>query len=360
MPKTFRKTVLRVGDYHSPDGIVRVTPERLRHWSSEHARMTAANQVVPMHWDHSNNLEELSPVSLDLYDRKERSAANSVGRMTSITVNPDGQSADIHFEVADDAAIQKVETNTVYVSPVIFPAWKDGAGNQYTDVFTHLDLVNHPVDHSQGPSIPVDEGVLAMGLIRMGIQKFSLSTEAAPASPLSPATAEQVIEALSKFGLQLPADTTESNLLDRILTAAIAATGAVMPDQQATPTEPQIATMSLQSQQALAFAEKQHRKSVTTDLDALLASGRCTPAEHKQFVDKVNVLKLSLNAQGEPSKSDVETFIESRQPVPQGTFWDADQKLKRMSVVPHPSPASFGDGQETKSPDEIADYVLGK
>lgn len=151
----FQKTMLRVGRYQSPDGEVVITPRRLKHWENQHKRLTAAKQVVPMHWDHGDDVDSLRPLSNAEYkSRQSRSAKNTVGRMIGFRTLPGGRSAEVTFRTSDPIARNKVQANDVYVSPVIFPKWQDSTGNQLSDVITHLDLVNHPVDHSQGPAEP--------------------------------------------------------------------------------------------------------------------------------------------------------------------------------------------------------------
>lgn len=356
MAKAFKKSTLHVGTYHSPDGEVVVTPARLSHWAGEHQRLTDANQVVPMHWDHSGNPDELKPIAMDAFDRKDRTAENSVGKLTGFTLAEDGQSADIEFVTLTPSATEKVESNAVYVSPVIFPAWKDGAGNQYSDVITHMDLVDHPVDHSQGPAVPIEKPIACA--IRMGLspKPFRMSQElpmadadktadnSTPGDGTQPSVKE-VLDSLGEFGLKLPGDTTEANFFDRVRTAAIAGTDdPSISGADITAADPQIMTMSLQARQALAFGEQQHRKSVMGELDHLLQSGRCTPAEYDDHKQSVGIMKLSLDDKGNPSQGAAEHWIKSRQPVPEGTFWSNDEKLKRMSAMPaeQPGPTSFG------------------
>jgi hypothetical protein len=393
MSKSFRKAALRVGTYHSPDGIVRVTPSRLRHWAEQFNAMTEAGQVIPMHWDHGNDLESLQPIAMDAFERKAtRSAANSVGKLTKLRVAPDGQSAELEFITLTPSATEKVEANAVYVSPVIFPEWKDGAGHTYTDVITHMDLVNHPVDHSQGPAKPVPQPAL-MSCIRMGMDNkpYKMGDDEKPAAPAmnappepmpepeSPATEMSVlgdvIAALAGFGLILPNDTTEENFLDRVRTAAIAAAGSdpgagamdpnAQPQQQdMAVTQPQIATMSLEAQRAIAFGERQHKASVQSQLQNLLETGKCTPSEFNAQKQLIGALKLSLTDEGEPVASSVEAWIESRKPVPAGTFWDSEEKLKRLSSIPanHPGPVKVG-GEVTPDQSEInaaVDVLLQK
>ncbi len=246
--------------------------------------------------------------------------------MTKFEAAEDGQYANIEFVTLTPSATEKVESNAVYVSPVIFPSWKDGSGQTYTDVITHMDLVNHPVDHSQGPAQPIAQPAL-MSCIRMGTdtKPYKMSDDESPEMPESMESIGEdseesegsqsmlpsVLTALASFGLVLPEDTTEDNFVDRIYTAAIAAAGAdpmaggMNPPGETTPTQqqgltvsqPQIATMSLEAQRALEYGERQHKANVQSQLDALLESGRCTPAEHNNQKQLVGTLKLSLDDQ---------------------------------------------------------------
>jgi hypothetical protein len=385
MSKSFRKAALKVGTYHSPDGIVTVTPERLQHWASQFNAMTEAKQVIPMHWDHGSDLDSLQPIAMDVFERKAtRSAANSVGKLAKFEVASDGQSAEIEFVTLTPSATEKVQANAVYVSPVIFPEWKDGSGRTYTDVITHMDLVNHPVDHSQGPAEPIAQPAL-MSCIRMGMDSkpYKMGEDDKPsmppamddmpepeAEPMANETSVlgDVVAALAGFGLVLPNDTTEANFLDRVRTAAIAAAGSdpgagngldpVTQQQELTVSQPQVATMSLEAQRAIAYGERQHKANVQSQLQSLLESGRCTPAEFDAQKNLVGALKLSLTDDGEPVASAVEAWIESRKPVPAGTFWDGEEKLKRLSAVPVAQPGGIKvGGQPAASEADIEEAV---
>jgi hypothetical protein len=163
MPATvLKKAVLKDGDYHSPDGVVNVTPERRRHWANSFQKMREAGAHIPVAWDHGTNEEELSPTEGD------RSAANTIGELVDIVVTDDG--IEFSVQVSDPHAIGRAERNEVYVSPVIFPNWKNSHGHEFSDCITHVDLVNHPVDHSQGPFVTVTQepGIVACCL-RMGL-----------------------------------------------------------------------------------------------------------------------------------------------------------------------------------------------
>jgi hypothetical protein len=173
MEGEFAKTMLRVGTYHSPDGVVEVTPERLRHWERQVKAIQSVGYAIPSHFDHSDDVELLTPIAeTELRAKRSRSAQFTVGKLKSFNVTPDGQAAEIVLHTLDPKATQSVAANAVYVSPVVHPAWKDGAGNRYPDALTSFDLVDWPVDHSQSSFTPlIRMGQRVCPAIRMGASK---------------------------------------------------------------------------------------------------------------------------------------------------------------------------------------------
>jgi len=381
----FKKALLRVGTYHSPDGTVEVTSGRLRHWAQQFSRMRDAKQVIPIDWDHGSKQDDLVPLTMDMYE-KRRSAKNTVGHMTDFRVLPDGQSAEVTLDVRDSKAIKKAEQNLVYVSPVILQNWKDGAGNQYNDAITHVDFVNHPVDHSQSPFQPVQPGTIACAL-RMGLSKpYRMSDDecgddsaevdktAKEGDPENDDTVsgddgklKDVIAALGKMDIVLSDDTTTANFLahlhQALLTAAahrgegeddVASTNGT---NNATVADPGAAALSLQARTSIAYAERRHREDVSKRLDQLLKTGRCTPAECKERATSIGSIKLSLDASGCPAESDVEKWISSREAVPAGTFFSEESKLRMASVAELPK--NLGEFTEADA-EAAADFVFRK
>ena len=130
--QTFSKAILKCGTYHSPDGIVDVTPDRLNHWASGIAKLQSVGYSIPSHFDHGSELDLLTPIPNDELARGvSRSAQATVGRLKEFRVSADGQSAEIMLETLTPRAKEAVAANAIYVSPVIFPQWKDGAGNEF-------------------------------------------------------------------------------------------------------------------------------------------------------------------------------------------------------------------------------------
>jgi len=166
----YKKSILRVGTYHSPDGTVQVTPERLQHWARMHRKLRRNRQVVPIDWDHADDPTTAIPMSASAFRQKKRSAKNTVGHLRDFRVAKDGKSAQIVLDIHRKNAAEAADANSVFVSPVIFERWNDGAGNKYEDVITHVDFVNHPVDASQGLFSPTETGSVALAL-RFGLDR---------------------------------------------------------------------------------------------------------------------------------------------------------------------------------------------
>lgn len=386
----FKKAILKVGTYHSPDGKVEVTPDRLRHWEQQFGRMRNAKQIVPIDWDHGSKAGDLVPLTMEAY-QKRRSAKNTVGHMVDFAVASDGQSAQVTLDVRDSIAVDKANQNMVYVSPVILQSWKDGAGNQYDDAITHVDFVNHPVDHSQGEFVPAESGALACAL-RMGLSKPYRMSEEEMDNEQDTKSGERnseegdatksgdsvggedgklkdVIAALGKMDIVLSDDTTTENFLahlhQALLTAAAhrgegddeVSKSTSTGESSTTVADPGAAALSLEAKASIAWAQRQHQKEVSGRLKGLLDTGRCTPAEFKNRATSASSIKLSLDASGAPAESTLEQWIASRESIPAGTFFTQESKLRMAQVADIPT--NLGEFTEEDA-DKAADFVFGK
>jgi hypothetical protein len=354
--KVFRKAVLSVDTYQSGDGNVTVTPQRLKHWEECFKGITQRSGLaVPMHFNHADLDDEelLLPITMDaLSNRNTRGAHFTEGHVTDFCVAPDGNSAEITVEILTPSAREKVESNAVFVSPVIYPAFDDGKGNTYTDFISSIDLVDYPVDHSQGPFIPA-EPVPMRCAIRMGIkptyyhgiQRMSMQQpqqqpmQQQPADPQAGGGGDivsQIASALNNAGIPLPDDTDASNIVDR-LNQVLGGPGG-----NTTAVSPDIQTMSLSVKQHRQFAEGSYHRELTSELTQLRDTGRITDSEYSAYTAKIATQRLSLDQFNKPKKQSVETFIESRQVLPEGVFKTATYAtptsvVARMSAVPQPA-----------------------
>lgn len=399
----FRKRALQTATYHSNDGQVNVTPERLKHWQENFRRMQKAGYSVPIGWDHAETLDGITPLSADEF--KKRSAKDTIGKLSSIALDAKGSGAVLEFDVTDPKAQGRADRNEIFISPVIMDEWRDGAGNKYTDVITHVDFVNHPVDHSQGPFEKADAGAIACAL-RMGLdtrvyrmafgdeeddddkekddsESSGSEAEASADPPENPdmpkteddggkAQMDALLAHLSVIGVGLPADTDGSNFQDRLLVALLTIEAQKNNDKAEEESEPEeeepamnvadpgIAAMSLKANAAHSYAEGLHRTGIAKRLQAVLESGQCTPKEHNDRTAALKAVRLSLDAKGQPAQSDLEKWLDSREAVPKGTFWDAKQRTQKLSVTPiHPPSAMTGELSEEETQAAV-NFALGR
>ena len=365
---TFRKASLRVGTYHSPDGKVEVTPDRLRHWQRSVRKIQQRGYAIPMHWDHAttDDMDLLEPIKLTtLQENKDRSAKNTVGLLKDFQLAPDGQSATLVVEARTKGAKERMESNSVFVSPVLFDRWKDGSGEVYSDTIGSVDLVDYPVDYSQGPFEPVeavatqsmscvirmssapkkiyrlatmaddknkdndpfasadsgsdsgmdggsDTGEMDMSDV-MDTSPGQESFEATPATP-SATPVSDVVQSLAQLQIMLPEDTTTENFLERLrpaLMTAIAAKVAPAPPPLATQLPPEQQQQGMQEQPQL--ADQPYVAAMSAKLRAL---------EAKTIEDGRAKLKSELNA-----------LLKSGRMTPK-EFQDVTKKLavKKMSL----------------------------
>lgn len=378
---SFRKAVLSVGTYHSPDGVVVVTAPRLVHWANQVARIQATDYAIPMHWDHAENdsIDLLEPIKLSaLKEGKSRSAAHTVGKLVSFKVATDGQSAELTVETLTPSATEKANSNAVYVSPVLFDKWKDGAGNEYTDTIGSIDLVDYPVDHSQGPFMPVASSTRMGCAIRMSAtpsklfrlgpvpmtfpdksddgdgdeQKAAPEADAAPTpAPQAPPTSARIADAikgLAALKIMLPEDTTPENFLDRLVPALMTAAAQTAPDaveaeqlppEPPTPEQPvladnpQIAAMSLRIRTLETNKLNEGRAAIAARLDALVKSGRATPAEFQAKSKTLGVQKLSLSKDDTINAGSIGIWLEARESTPEGSCWSPEMRTQKLSAA---------------------------
>lgn len=388
--KKFKKAILQAGrTYHSPDGELVVTPERLKHWATSFRRMSDSGIGIPVSWDHADEADESKPVKLPPGGSRKRPAEGTVGYLDSFKVIDGGKRAEITLDVRGQDNIDKVDNNLAYVSPVVFETWPDGDGVIHKDCITHVDLVQHPVDHHQTPFESAGETIACA--LRLGLDTgkplvYRLQAEGEESSdsdftaPESEDSAEdeseedddsttndderlsRIKEALATQSIVLSDDTNENNFLEHLEQALLTAAAMSSEGDQGMGTEgleaatPEFASFSLESKRYQAYADKQHQNNVVQRLGVLLEGGRCTPAEFKAKQAAVKVVRLSLDDKGEHAPTTVEAWIESREAVPKGTFWDSEARtrLSQMEAAEHPSDLqTHGDAVDDGEADDI-------
>jgi hypothetical protein len=393
----FKKAMLKVGEkMHSANGVVLTTPERLKHFADQHKKLRESGYRVPSRWEHADDPADMIPLATDDFQKK-LDGRHAVGEMVGFDLAADGQSAELTFEITDQRAIEQVDSNRVTVSPIIANAWRDGRGNQYSDFLSHADLVERPVDFTQGPFTKVEE-TIALSLekyvdleaVKMafdaqsdGEEAMSDTLDTTPAEPAKnpdapPKATDKskvtaVLDGLKIKGVVLPSDFDFSgdSAIDILLAAINSSVAADVKKEESEPDDkeddppvvasPGYAQMSTEQKGNAAFAllERKHREQLGRDLTSLLESGRCTPAEANDRKAALGTIKLALDNDGNEIPGDIEKFIASRQPVPKGTFWTDEQRTKlRLSAEAAEPPINLGGERSPEEVKSLADAQL--
>lgn len=420
------KIGLKVGEYLSGDGLIRVTPGRIARWIKNFRRLSQARDVVPMRWDHDS--DDDSPVTMSQYKRA-LGARDTVGRLLDLQPAEGGTAVKFVLDVKSKKAYRKAKQNDIGLSPVIQSSWLLGMGRKLRDVITHVDLVNHPVDHSQDDFVESAGPAPAYMSIRSGRHKriyamaITVPTRRRTRreEPLEQRRVKKVVarrrrmgetddegdddvpkkkkggeegegevgddqkklnavlEVLADMDIIVPDDTTADNFLDRLhaaLLTAAAQQGAdeegedgTAPDAGGGDSAMQPTTMmSKEKRKSLtpteAFVHQQYGANLTRQLDALVASGRATPDEVKGYKERLSKgkVRLSLDEQGQPKKGEIELFVASREKLPTGTLFSAEQRTQRMSndqVMGIPSNLYGKEAETYDSARAVADEVFG-
>jgi hypothetical protein len=377
------KEVLPPGDYHTEDGVLRVTPQRIRHWVEQFKRMKEAGFSVPCPWEHQNGVKPVDQAS-----RLANRVKHNAGWVARFSINDDGMLMAL-VEVPADLA-GDLRDRVRYVSPEIKDEFVDGDGHTWHDVITHLALTTRPVNHRQKPfGAPVRmsyQGTVRLSqAVRLGCKmkkkmaqddawehkegKNETSTEdqhdkvrmaeEEPGGEGGGGGTDYLAECKdllsSKFGIDLHESTDESTFLRDLCMALTAAQGngasetetetppEEMPTEE-TPTQEQPGggSMMLSLEKRVQVLEDQNKSLL--DQNATLVSerelarlgryekeGRCSPAQAKSLRDKLGKHRLSLTRAGDANAVAVATALECMAAVPAGTFWSAEQKAARLS-----------------------------
>lgn len=365
----FKKSILRARKYQSPDGEINLDSARLKHWQDSFKRMADEGLEVPVAFDHSDDPTKTLPVTKAEY-AKQLSAKNVVGKLADFELgsDADGEFAVLTLDIPDEEAAAKAEHNLVDISPVIHERFRDGQKTDWLDVFGHVDLVVHPVDHKQGEFVPVE--AIACGL-RMSLKsgrKSKLSgvyrmaddqeiddsnTDPKPVEENQDLPAvgksddEKRLESVLAYlveltGISLQSDTDGSNFMERLQTALM--TAKAVKDKAAeeaandepeeenddmpnalTETSPAFAAMSLQ-------VNRMNQDRIRRELDDCLAAGQITKAEFDKQAAALGQVKMSLDASGQPVASEVEKFIENRKALPRGAAVPFTDRLRMANA----------------------------
>ncbi len=185
MPGVFQKTLVPIGTHQSPEGPVRVTPERIQHWHDSYYRMRARGIKVPVPWGHRQ--EAFPDESPD--DSATARAKWNAGYVDQLSIDPHTGSLTFAMkpppglDVDDGDLIDPVNHTRIGEVSAGIGDWKDGKGTWWKDIIFHAALTPLPVSAGQdGFSLPATTGSDGFSLTRLAadparvVWRHSLST----------------------------------------------------------------------------------------------------------------------------------------------------------------------------------------
>lgn len=349
----FIKKVLKAGRYtvntldkNDPRKEEVFPPERLQHFAEQYNEMQEAGLKVPSPWSHDSN----SPVL------KESQLANSKNNAGwwKLFIDKDGDLAgEVDIPLKGDSS--KIGTTVKEVSPLIRKRYIDGTGRVWDDIVTHVALVTHPIQPGQDEFKPIatnDEVAIAMSAYLGPIAGADTDDSAGPDKPQNdpgtdpktmpnsgPYSVGNAIKCLRNSGIDLPDDTSEDNLIERICVACRAIKGNEAQNSQVDGSSEQGADGAEKQPQPIAMggdmtADVQVLKQLETyknlasvtakaskidRIKALIKDGKITSAYAKEHLEPlVEGFQLAINDEGTEIAGQLELAISLFEKLPAG------------------------------------------
>lgn len=390
MPK-FVKEILRPGSYYVNvvGGRRRkeaFTKERLANFVKQHEEMLKAGLKIPSPWKHDPLAlpATATPGDKPLHPGDSfTSSKDNAGFWTRLFQDKRGV---LHgeIEVSNQADADKIGTSVQEVSPFVKAEFEDGLQRKWKDSILHIALVTNPVMPGQrnfepvspattatsapsGSAAPVETGIalsLSDYLAPVGVEVpeavlLSMDQDEAqdtpddempeetPADSPNPgqtsaagASIQDALNALREIGLDLPEDTHEGNLVERIVVASRAiatATGSgqsgnpqdpnAQPQEMPTPIAMSLGTGTMPNNNSVtvddrvaAFAVRQARKSYDSRIEALIGSGRISADYREKHLKKLlEGFQLSLDEAGAQTATPLDHLLDALEAIPSGS-----------------------------------------
>ena len=384
----FVKPVVKAGKYvvSTPDGgrtEATLTIDRMAKWVDSFNKLKAKGYRTPAPFDH---LLEASPFRVG--QAVNVPADKNGGFWNRLWLDGDVLMGELQAPgKASDAnsPASKIGTTVQETSVYAVPNWKDGTGETYDEVLSHIALVVNPIEPGQGNFKPVEGGIALAMSQHVGDTTTNNDTRQPAANAEQDAddgddddddglpltgqggVVKQLIKALrdTEIGIDLPDDTSEVNVLERLLVAARQKC-VVKPQPQQQPPQPpppkpapslkkppegavqeptsvamsnttpvaapaqdpvltaQLETLKQQNAQLTGLLMASEANTRGNRILALIQSGRIT----KEYADKfltphLNGFQMSFGADGKQTKHVLDCLLEAAEALPAPTRQNA-------------------------------------
>lgn len=329
----FRKQIVKPGKYSAsnPAGgnekVEAAVPQsRLAKWVDNATKMIAKGIKIPAPWKHD---PKAVPGS---------SSKDNAGFWDKFWQDENDGSIWGIVDVPLAADAEKVGNTVKETSVLVKPTFTDGTGYEWDESMLHVALVTHPIEAGQENFVPVEnELAIAMSsfispdaTFQMAESVETTTNTSVPSENISNgasgATVKQALEALAKIGLKLPDDTTNENLIERIVIASTALSENNEDENLDNPPpganeQPSPVAMSHNMAEnnthLLTFASKQVAQSYKTRIKALVDAGKVTPAYVTKTLNPLlEGFQLSFNDAGEPNSTNLDVVLEALEAQP--------------------------------------------
>lgn len=135
----YRKPLLMPGVYHTKQGRLRVTADKLRDWRDKGNRMVAKRLAIPVPLNHQPSAKPTPE------DQLADLVRNNTGKVVGYEM--EGDTLVGYLDVKDSAIAKKIDEHALEHVSVEIEPFQDGDGEDFQDVLTHVAIVTRPVAH---------------------------------------------------------------------------------------------------------------------------------------------------------------------------------------------------------------------
>lgn len=378
----YRKVLLEPATYHTKQGPLRVTAEKIRDWYTKGKRMLAKGLRIPLPLNHQPTAKPSS----------EEELANRVKHNTGWTADYQLAGDTLYgiLDVRDEATAKQLDNGTIENVSVEIEPFTDGDGESFGDAITHVALVTRPIAHRLEPrfhAVPstdfqdvinavdsetatatVGASQFAFGVghpVRLGLdaikeeksvakkpkaekdEDLDLDTEEEETETPPPDVTDsddaemdkakcvqEVVEKLREvYDLHLADDTNEENFWER---AHAILTHEAGPDKQnkdggadgLKTEEPDMPGGYMMSQDAKKpspeslAVNKLLRSDRKRRLTECRRTGRMAPARAAKYLQMLENFQFSLDSDGEATTSEIDIALQLSEDLPEGAVFN--------------------------------------
>lgn len=388
MVKRYEQTVLKPGRYflgYGDNGEAQytdLTREEIGAYVDGNKKLLAAGYAPPLLFAHADpGSDDGAPKSRA--DKAAEQVRNGAGWLADFVQNANGEGVQV-LDVTDATAIEQLDSGSVkFTSPELRKAWVDGKGTVHQNVFGHVALLHKPRNPDQSAIVPVD------GVMQFGLDDLVDDDEKNPTPGEAPSAAAQedtagpdmpkqedvsggkikqrvaaIIAHMAEMGVILPEDTPDQEIetiLDRVLTGLMTAADCKKKaEAEAEPDEddkegkePSVIEQGGMVQYGLSELESikdkaagkylgMVAKELTARIDALLSSGRITPAGRGELLSMQPAVQFGADFEMLPTIK-YESVLSMLEALPKGMHAD-EAMIQQLGIEDHPEPEYWTEG----------------